>query len=90
MSDDTKPIDVLDIIRRVAIFNGGLVADDLEKVEQALTAIFETGKTLSADLEHSIAIANFTADDTVPSNHPIRIALDAFDNALMLAGVTQP
>lgn len=82
----TAPVNVLDIINRVALFNGGLVADDLGKCETALKVLFEKSRALSANLEHSIAIANVSSPETVPVRHPIRVALDEFDEALRAAG----
>ncbi|MBZ3927638.1 hypothetical protein [Xanthomonas citri] len=82
----SAPIDVLDVINRVALFNGGLIADDLEKCQVALKDLFEKGRQLSADLEHAIAIANIGIPDTVHVRHPIRVALDQFDEALRAAG----
>lgn len=42
----TAPVNVLDIINRVALFNGGLVADDLGKCETALKVLFEKSRAL--------------------------------------------
>jgi len=75
-------VDVLGVIRKVALFNGGLIADDLDKVELALVALLDSGRALSADLEHAIAVANFGSPETVTVDHPIRQALDTFDSAL--------
>lgn len=52
--DELKPRDVLGIIRRVAIFNGGHIADDLDQVEQLLTGLFKSCRLISADLEHAL------------------------------------
>ncbi|KLC07824.1 hypothetical protein TB9_17620 [Xanthomonas perforans] len=79
-------VNVLDIMNRVALFNGGLVADDLGKCQTALKELFEKSRALSAHLEHSIAIANVSSPETVPVRHPIRVALDEFDEALRAAG----
>ncbi len=78
----SRSVDVLAVIRKVAVFNGGLIADDLRKVELALGSMFKAGRQLSADLEHAIAIANFGNPETVTTDHPIRKALDEFDAAL--------
>ena len=78
----SESIDVLAVIRKVAAFNGGLVADDLRKVELALLPMFDAGRGLSAVLEHAIAVANFGSPETVTTDHPIRQALDEFDAAL--------
>jgi hypothetical protein len=72
-----EPVGVLDIINRVAIFNGGLVADDLRKVERALKAMFAAGRMLSADLEHAISVSGEPAKSS-----PLRESLDAFDRSL--------
>lgn len=77
-------VDVLGVIRKVARFNGGLIADDLDKVQLALVALLDSGRTLSADLEHAIAVANFGNPEAVTVDHPIRRALDTFDAALDL------
>lgn len=78
----STPVDVLAVIRKVALFNGGLIADDLDNVELALVALLDSGRALSADLEHVIAVANFGSPETVTVDHPIRRALDTFDAAL--------
>ncbi|MGX2089217.1 hypothetical protein [Xanthomonas campestris] len=52
----------------------------------AVTDLFEKGRQLSADLEHAIAIANVSSPDAVHVRHPIRVALDEFDEALRAAG----
>ena len=78
----SAPIDVLEVIRKVAVFNGGLIADDLRKVELALKPLLKAGRQLSADLEHAIAVANFGSPETVTADHPIRRALDEFDAAI--------
>jgi len=75
-----KGVDVLAIIDKVAAFNGGLIADDLEKVEKALEDLISTGRSLSADLEHALAIATFNGANV--SGTPLRASLDAFDAAL--------
>ena len=73
-------VDVLAIIDKVAIFNGGLIADDLEKVEAALKDLIATGRALSADLEHALAIVTFNGGNAAST--PLRASLDAFDGAL--------
>lgn len=73
-------VNVLAIIGKVAIFNGGLIADDLEKVEAALKDLIATGLALSADLEHALAVATFNGGNTAGT--PLRESLDAFDDAL--------
>ncbi|MGQ5267705.1 hypothetical protein [Xanthomonas arboricola] len=52
----------------------------------AVAELFEKGRQLSADLEHAIAIANVGSPDAVHVRHPIRVALDEFDEALCAAG----
>ncbi|QDS15752.1 hypothetical protein [Xanthomonas arboricola] len=52
----------------------------------AVADLFEKGRQLSADLEHAIAIANVGSPDTVHVRHPVRVALDQFDEALRAAG----
>jgi len=52
--DELKARDVLDIIRRVAIFYGGPIADDLDAIEQLLTGLFKSCRLISADLEHAL------------------------------------
>lgn len=73
-------VDVLAIIEKVAIFNGGLIADDLEKVEAALKDLIATGRALSADLEHALAVVTFNGGKVAGT--PLRESLDAFDAAL--------
>lgn len=48
MSDATAPVDVLDIINRVAMFNGGLVADDLCKVGARVEALLVAARDCAA------------------------------------------
>ena len=76
-------VDVLAVIDKVAIFNGGLIADDLEKVGSALQDLIATGRALSADLEHSLAVAAFNGANVYGT--PLRNSLDAFDKALEFA-----
>ncbi|MDS6449132.1 hypothetical protein P2A67_15845 [Xanthomonas perforans] len=52
----------------------------------AVADLFQKGRHLSADLEHAIAIANVDSPDAVHVRHPIRLALDQFDEALRAAG----
>ncbi|MCC4618328.1 hypothetical protein LL972_20430 [Xanthomonas campestris pv. asclepiadis] len=52
----------------------------------AVTDLFEKGRQLSADLEHAIAIANVSSPEAVHVRHPIRVAIDQFDEALRAAG----
>ncbi|PPU15566.1 hypothetical protein XacyCFBP2565_07010 [Xanthomonas arboricola pv. corylina] len=52
----------------------------------AVADLFEKGRQLSADLEHAIAIADASSPDAVHVRHPIRVALDQFDEALRAAG----
>ncbi|KLC64090.1 hypothetical protein GEV893_16630 [Xanthomonas perforans] len=59
---------------------------DLASTRDAVADLFEKGRQLSADLEHSIAIANVSSPDAVHVRHPIRVALDQFDAALRAAG----
>ncbi|MGY4892344.1 UNVERIFIED_CONTAM: hypothetical protein EX528_18880 [Xanthomonas axonopodis] len=82
----SAPVNVLEIIDRVTILKIGYVADELGKVEAVLKDLFEKGRALSADLEHAIAISNVSSPDAVHVRHPIRLALDQFDEALRAAG----
>ncbi len=49
-----KPRDVLETLRRVALFNGGPIADDLNQVERLLTGLFRSCRQVSAVLEHAL------------------------------------
>lgn len=59
---------------------------EMEQARTAVAELFEKGRQLSAHLEHAIAIANVGSPDTVHVRHPIRVALDQFDEALRAAG----
>ncbi|MEB1099656.1 hypothetical protein VDP44_10710 [Xanthomonas campestris pv. campestris] len=93
----TAPIDALTVLDRAngqARMVAGLAGDpqarkllqDLATTRDAVADVFEKGRQLSAHLEHSIAIANVSSPETVPVRHPIRVALDEFDEALRAAG----
>lgn len=59
---------------------------EMEQARLAVADLFEKGRQLSAYLEHAIAIANVSSPDAVHVRHPIRVALDQFDEALRAAG----
>ncbi|MEB1134256.1 hypothetical protein VDP36_07260 [Xanthomonas campestris pv. campestris] len=93
----SAPVDALTVLdratgqtRRVAGLAGDPQArkllQDLAATRCAVADLFEKGRQLSADLEHAIAIANVSSPETVPVRHPIRVALDEFDEALRAAG----
>uniref|UniRef100_UPI003F7D4E71 hypothetical protein n=1 Tax=Xanthomonas sp. 0924 TaxID=2835534 RepID=UPI003F7D4E71 len=93
----SAPVDALTVLDRATGQTrtvAGLAGDpqarkllqDLAATRDAVANLFEKGRQLSADLEHAIAIANVGSPDAVHVRHPIRVALDQFDEALRAAG----
>ena len=86
----SAPVDVRCVIATTiadlrASGDTGMV-EHLLDADAALAKLFEVARTLSADLEHAIAIANVGSPDTVHVRHPIRVSLNQFDEALRPAG----
>lgn len=99
MTAQTKGVDVLATFRRDAElalnWNGRAKEESREAFREsqaaiaAIAALIEASRELSADLEHSIGLANFGASGTVRDDHPIRLALNRMDAALARVGGAQ-
>ncbi|MEB1025979.1 hypothetical protein VDQ48_08245 [Xanthomonas campestris pv. campestris] len=84
----TAPVDVLSVLDQAIQREEDAGQASIAQIaaRAAVADLFEKGHQLSADLEHAIAIANVSSPETVPVRHPIRVALDEFDEALRAAG----
>ncbi|KIJ00451.1 hypothetical protein ST27_10140 [Xanthomonas phaseoli pv. phaseoli] len=84
----SAPVDVLSVLDQAIQreTDAGQASIAQIAARAAMTDLFEKGRQLSADLEHAIAIANVSSPEAVHVRHPIRVALDEFDEALRAAG----
>lgn len=79
-------VDVLAVMDAATMGMDDAVGDDLREARAAVAELIAAAQELSCDLEHSIALANFSEADTVKAEHPIRVALDKLDAALARVG----